>query len=345
MNSVLGPLPQAGELIFSNSLLRTLSGLTDMAVAHLDAPHGRVVFSTQMGVVPPCAQLPSAQNAGPMTVCHMSEMTHIDRIKLTERFGLASYLTDIARCFLFTCKFEGGVEDHIVAALPSAIRAQGMMGLLSVIWPILREDCLSEMQKTNEDFCDKAMLWMISSKIDVAIMIMNARGVMLRANASAKQLLAMKIMLHKTPNGICCINDCQTRQFRAALAACARSEPSGAEAVFFMDTATPGLRIPVTLSRFWHEGAATDLVTAMMPTPPDSRRVERLARAFGLTRSEARVAALMQMGLSNKDAALIAGLKEQSVATYAKRILNKLNVTSRAEMAQMLTWQAAGGRL
>ena len=73
--------------------------------------------------------------------------------------------------------------------------------------------------------------------------------------------------------------------------------------------------------------------------------VAKLARAGGLTHAEARVAALLQMGLSNKDAAKAAGLKEQSVSTYAKRALSKLNVTSRAEMAQMLTWQAAGGKL
>ena len=41
--------------------------------------------------------------------------------------------------------------------------------------------------------------------------------------------------------------------------------------------------------------------------------------------------------------ARIAGLTEQSLCTYAKRVLNKLNVTSRAEVAQMLTWQAQGG--
>jgi DNA-binding NarL/FixJ family response regulator len=82
-----------------------------------------------------------------------------------------------------------------------------------------------------------------------------------------------------------------------------------------------------------------------MPQPPDSRRVEMLARAGGLTAAEARIAALLQMGLSNKDVATTTGLKEQSVSTYTKRVLSKLNVSSRAEMAQLLTWQAAGGRL
>ena len=108
---------------------------------------------------------------------------------------------------------------------------------------------------------------------------------------------------------------------------------------------TLSLRIPVTLTRFCHQGAATDLVLVTMSLPPDSRRIEMLARAGGLTPSEARVAALLQLGLSNKDVAIAAGLKEQSVSTYAKRALSKLHVTSRAEMAQMLTWQAAGGRL
>jgi DNA-binding CsgD family transcriptional regulator len=80
----------------------------------------------------------------------------------------------------------------------------------------------------------------------------------------------------------------------------------------------------------------------MLPMPPNPERVELLGRKLGLTPAEARVAVLMQSGLTNREAAYRAGLKEQTFNTYAKRVLCKLNVTGRTEMAQLLTWQAAG---
>jgi DNA-binding CsgD family transcriptional regulator len=83
----------------------------------------------------------------------------------------------------------------------------------------------------------------------------------------------------------------------------------------------------------------------MLPSPPDLRRIEVLARELGLTQAEARVAALLQLGLSNREAAQIAGLTEHTVNTYTKRVLGKLRVNSRAEMAHLLTWQAQGGLL
>ena len=94
-----------------------------------------------------------------------------------------------------------------------------------------------------------------------------------------------------------------------------------------------------------HEGEATRFVVVTVPQPPDPARIEALARQLGLTRAEARVAQLMQLGLSNRNAAKIAGVSEATFATYAKRALSKLDVQGRAEMAQLLTWQATVGRL
>jgi len=253
--------------------------------------------------------------------------------------------TDRKSWHSYRVTFAGGVEDRISVLMPDAGRAVTPHGLLAAIWPVLREDCLQDLHSHASELCDKAMLWMIASEINMAVLVMNKDGLMLRANAAAKRLLEQETVLRRTPKGIRCVNDAQTQQFRSGLASCARSDPQAGERIVFLDVGDLGLRIPVTLSRFCHQGIATDLVLVAMPLPPDSRRVEMLARAVGLTPTEARIAALLQMGLSNRDAAIAAGLKEQSVSTYAKRVLNKLNVTSRAEMAQMLTWQAAGGRL
>src|SRR5690606_10962091 len=106
----------------------------------------------------------------------------------------------------------------------------------------------------------------------------------------------------------------------------------------------PGQNVPVTLSRFFHEGRPTPLVVVTLPVAPKTHQVEALVRDMGLSSSEARVVALIQLGLSNKAAAVQAGLSEHTFNTYAKRVLSKLNISCRAEWAQLLTWQASGRR-
>lgn len=91
-------------------------------------------------------------------------------------------------------------------------------------------------------------------------------------------------------------------------------------------------------------GQPTDLIVAMLPMPPNPERIELLGIKLGLTPAEARVAVLMQSGLTNREAAFRAGLKEQTFNTYAKRVLSKLHVTGRTQMAQLLTWQSVGKR-
>jgi len=115
--------------------------------------------------------------------------------------------------------------------------------------------------------------------------------------------------------------------------------------VIFVANRSENRRVPITLTRYFHRGEATRFVVATLPTPPSTQRIEALVRRLGLSHSEAKVAALIQRGLSNREAAAMAGLKEQTFNTYAKRVLSKLNVSCRSEMARLLTWQASGGRM
>lgn len=87
------------------------------------------------------------------------------------------------------------------------------------------------------------------------------------------------------------------------------------------------------------------MVVVILPRQPHRSRIELVAQKMGLSPTEARVAALLQMGLTNREAAMIAGVKEQTFNTYAKRVLSKMNVGSRSQVAQRLTWQAAWGRM
>ena len=357
MNKFLGPVQTQRNAIYSNRLSRSLSCISQSTFVELDMRSSSLMLTSHMAAEGdmsqnPCLSPDMMRAPGDLVLCEelCTEPNDIRRRATQAAIPVEDISKDLQAWHSFRVTFADGVEDRISVLPQETGQAVTACGLLATIWPILREDCLRDLCAHEAEVCDEALQWTSLSEINFSILIMNKEGVMLRANTAAKRMLDREIVLRRTTKGIRCVDDSQTRMFRNALAKCALSDPMAEDQIVFLNAAASGAgslgqRIPVTFSRFYHQGAATDLVTVTMPLPPDSRRVERLARAGGLTPAEARIAALLQMGLSNKDMAMTTGLKEQSVSTYAKRVLNKLNVNSRAEMAQMLTWQAAGGRL
>lgn len=337
------PIFTAERIRASPTLRRITAGLSELGVAVLATGSGSVSLGTlpvahiaeEARVVP--GDTPPGQGSFmPAT------LTPLDLDQLN---AYAHPPAGTGRWRAFCSRFENGCSDHAYVWLARGTRERDARCFLSMIWPVLREDCLRELRSADGRVSDAALLWLIAAKSDAAALVANRHGLILRRNAAARQMMEEGRILARRPGGIHCADDLQTRRLRAAIAACAAGDPQAGETVLFIEPASGGPRVPVSLSRFVHEGTPTDLVTLFIPAPPDSRRVETLARKMGLTAAEARVAALMQLGLSNREAAEAAGLREQSFATYAKRVLNKLNVNSRAEMAQMLTWQAHGGRM
>lgn len=353
MNLIVAPMPRNGMVLFCPKLHRGLSHLAKDAVVQICTLSSDIFLSTRLeGATLSQQKLPPGTfTKSPGQILFCSEVCDAGTI-------YSLFPPDILRNAepstggdqdwrFFSCKFMNGTEDRLAIRLLQATDAEEVVGFVKAAWPMLREECLRDACEASMEMevCDKAMHWMVASRMNVAILVMNGRGAVLRANDAAQQLLQAGTVLRRSPVGICCNKQRQTAEFHALLAKCATSDPCGPEQVMFIEAEAPAVRVPATMTRFWYDNMATDLVTVMVPMPPDSNRVEMLARAVGLTPAEARIASLMQMGLSNKDAAKVSGLKEQSVSTYAKRVLSKLDVNSRAEMAQMLTWQSAGGSL
>lgn len=256
----------------------------------------------------------------------------------------------------FTCSFAKGRRDVLAMWLGQAEDPQLAAKMLQKLWPVLREDCLQEAEQpsgrdsargdagTQSDIgvADEAFLWMISDRLDLAMFVLDAQSRMLRVNLAARRLLEKGDVLRRGRGGLFAATDAASHTLRAAVEQCAQHGKAGDETVVFLDSG--GDRpVPITLTRFVHQGQPAGYVVAMLPMPPGSERVEMVSRGMGLTPVEARVASLIQLGLSNREAAAKAGIREQSFNTYAKRALAKLNVSSRVEMAQILTWQAAGG--
>ncbi|WP_157888358.1 helix-turn-helix domain-containing protein [Neptunicoccus sediminis] len=189
-------------------------------------------------------------------------------------------------------------------------------------------------------FVDDALLWIITDKIASAVLVLDQHCRLVRANTAGYELLKSQDILRSQGDGISCANSGETAQFRKTVRECADSSaPNGLEKILMLENkATQSLSL-LSLRKF-ECGPAATMVIAMLPAPPDSKRIMMLAREMGLTKAEARIASLMQMGLSNREMAVKAKLTEQTCSTYSKRVLSKLNVNCRAEMAQRLTWQA-----
>ncbi|MFW8637139.1 helix-turn-helix transcriptional regulator [Cribrihabitans pelagius] len=267
---------------------------------------------------------------------------------------------------LFSCAFEDGSEDLIALKLEGGPHDAHCGDILQAIWPVLREDSLRELTGETQAAVTSALLWTISEKTDSAVLVLSAEGALLHCNGSGRDVLKSGHLLQERGGRLSCASPGETAGFYAAVAECARSRRGGArqsgpesppgqpgqpgqpartrELILFLEDRESGMRLPVSLTRYRCAGADAPLVVAILPRQPDRTRIEMLAQKMGLSPAEARVAALIQLGLSNREAAHIAGLKEQTFNTYAKRVLAKLQAAGRAEMAQRLTWQASLGR-
>lgn len=334
----------ARQVFESASLRRFLAGLSSAVVAVIDSGGRAICLSSfaarsdppsLRGMQPP--QRPGQLLRVETEALDAGEQEIID--------GLATPVAGAGTWHAYRCVFDCGAVDRIILRIGKDSSDSRVADVLSTIWPGLREDCLRELHRPRDLEGDEALLWMISSRLDIGVLVVSASGLILRANSAARFMMARGRVLARGHGGIHGFNDAQTRILREAIQACAIGPTNAGDQIVMLERADGGPRVPVTLSRYVHDGTPTELVTIVLPSPPDPLRVERVAREMGLTLAEARVAAMLQLGLSNREAARCMGLKEQSFSTYAKRVLSKLNVNSRAEIAQLLTWQAHGGQM
>ncbi|MGR3762481.1 helix-turn-helix transcriptional regulator (plasmid) [Roseobacteraceae bacterium NS-SX3] len=325
--------------------------MTTAAFAHLGSNRGGLLLSAAAaGAAPPllaeAPPLEALQQPGRMTQCAPRPAE-----ELPDWLPAVAAAAGAGEWAQFSCRFEDGSRDRIALHLQGGCHDAHCAEILAALWPVAREDALRELAGAANEAVTQALLWTLAKKTDAAVLVLDAGGHLLQCNESGRECLAGGSLLQESGGQLRCANAEETKAFYAALRQCAREpdrpaarrggKTGGArELILFLEDRAHGMRLPVSLTRC--PGAA--LVVAILPRQPDRRRIEMLARKMGLSPAEARVAALIQLGLSNREAAHIAGLKEQTFNTYAKRVLSKLDAAGRAEMAQRLTWQASLGR-
>lgn len=326
---------------YSNTLQKKLSPFTDDAVALIDNGNANLCLRTTKS---------RFVNTTPLNISKRHAQNLLKHNKVVN-FSLANpselpvgFIAGPAYSLVFRSEFEDGSVDFVAINLKGGHHDKVCVDVLSAMWPVIREDCVQDAVKVASDAVTSALLWTISKKSDSAVLVLNASGRILHANESGTELLQQQTVLKDAGGILCCSDGNESKAFLNTLKECARDMTAGREYIIFLGVLENAGRLPVSLTRFSCAMYNEPLIVAIMPKRPEPKRVEMLAREMGLTPAEARVAALMQLGLSNREAAPIAGLKEQTFSTYSKRVLSKLNAGCRAEVANMLTWQASLGR-
>lgn len=314
-------------------LTEIVGSIAHAAVACLDLDGSRAVVTS--GPCPSSDCLPDAieQCSGQLTSVESVTPDVVDSTALGDLAGDGAWR-------VFHCGFSCGTSDRV--ALLSSEDEAVIVDFLTKFWSGIRRMCVSKTQEAISHLSDDAMLWMISRKMNAAVLVLDHQCRVLKANAAGRETLAQNDLLRNTPRGLMLAQNRESRALRVAVDKLLQEQsPDRTEYVLFVRRPGQDERVPMTLSLYQPKDGGQPLIMVMLPRPPEQKRIEDLARQMGLTPSEARVAALIRSGLSNREAAERAGLKVETFNTYSKRVLSKMNVSCRAEMAQMLTWQAS----
>ncbi len=351
MNVFCSPNHPGGVVKQSDKFSRTMLEFSDAAIAYVRNGDEKLILSThffetddQPNSIDPSQifNLPTANILRPGRQVGFSPV----QVSGSDVSGLKEQISNTVKRSEGSCwqsyesSFADGSIDQIEILKSREATESHSEKYLQYIWPLLREDCLTEILTDVGKFVDDALLWIITDKIASAILVLDRQCRLVRANSAGYDLLKAQNILRSQGNGISCSTSSDTAQLREMVRQCADSGAGiGAEKILMLenrDTQCPSI---LSLRKF-ECGPSATMVIAMVPTPPNSERIVMLAREMGLTNAEARIASLMQLGLSNREMAVKAKLTEQTCSTYSKRVLSKLNVNCRAEMAQLLTWQA-----
>ena len=363
------PARFADQLKCSNIFQRQLSQISWEAVVQLDGAKGPFYLCTE----PIFDALLSAEESYALGV----EPSHLceDLLDMARKLEEPKVASPQARCdadvwhlsmhlilFLQGATVMAGLGSTYVSkvvlwiglcfGLKNTCHQRCCQFLLHAIWPVLREDLVAEEAARDRPPTEQALLWTIATKTDSAVMVLDGNGCLLDCNDAGREYLDSGKLFQVNSSGrICCVQALETRSVSEAIRRCVATEEDAQpgrdadECLLFLREQDGEQALPVSFTRFQAAEGGDPMVVVILPRQPQRSRIELVAQKMGLSPTEARVAALLQLGLTNREAAIIAGVKEQTFNTYAKRVLSKMNVGSRSQVAQRLTWQAAWGRM
>jgi DNA-binding CsgD family transcriptional regulator/PAS domain-containing protein len=172
---------------------------------------------------------------------------------------------------------------------------------------------------------------------DLGIFLMDRRGVVIHLNRAAERILEAADGLYWRRGELSGAQDADTARLQRALRdgsgeLCALSRPSSRKPLIVRAVSTD----PATVDPLQEIAPTETLLFVRDPDKGAENDFERIATALGLTRREARLAALLADGRSVAEAADETGITIGNARTHLKRIFNKTDTHRQAELVRLL---------
>lgn len=180
---------------------------------------------------------------------------------------------------------------------------------------------------------DDAML----DRLDVAALALSPAGRTLRANASARSLLARGDGIAELDGSLRCAHPRAEAALREAIANVLGGEVPEAVVIAPRRSGRRPLLLFVSALREPSTGATRAVTVLARDAEPQDRRAEDLLRSvFHLTPTEARLALAIAEGSTPAEAAELLGISVLTARTHLKRIFHKTATTRQAELVRLV---------
>jgi DNA-binding NarL/FixJ family response regulator len=180
----------------------------------------------------------------------------------------------------------------------------------------------------------------VLDRLPAIVLVLDPDGRAVHLNQGAARLVADNDVLFLGPNGECRAgNSAETASLRAALRICIEAgDDDTLETVTLTRSDGERRLIAVVAPLATEPGEITRhaLMLASDPERDDLLDERAIARFFGLTASESRLAVALARGRSLDQAAVDQGITVESARTYLKRILQKTGTARQGELIREL---------
>jgi|GEM_PF-1978280 len=181
--------------------------------------------------------------------------------------------------------------------------------------------------------------------LTIGTIVLDGRGRILEANQTAKNILRRSFCFSVVDDHLIPTKSQYRDEFKqllnAAISWRERQLPDTFVEALRIDCPTGadiGLLIRTSPCSNWYQNAGVPAVIIYLEDfeQESSAPEQIIARLFGLTKSEARLAALLASGVTLTEAAVRLKLTESSVRTYSKKIFAKMGIGRQAELVRLI---------
>ena len=189
----------------------------------------------------------------------------------------------------------------------------------------------SAQQRVSEEVLDR---------LPSGVILLDGRGRVVQMNRRAAEILALRDGLSAVRGELSAVVARDHTELRAAIAQAPGAPAAGVLSVRRPSGRRPFALLVVPLGRSAPDQLRIRAASAVFISDPETECLETdedvLRRLYGLTRAEARLAALLARGMSLEQAADQLHVGAETVRTHVKRIFSKTDTRRQAELVHLL---------